>query len=76
VAEKIARGTRVVGERRATLAAEVAKRYEQGESVRSIAADIGRSYGFVHGLLAQEDVTMRRRGGPLRRGDEQPAGRR
>ncbi|MFC4556454.1 helix-turn-helix domain-containing protein [Georgenia faecalis] len=70
--EKIARGTRVVGERRSALAASVAERYQQGESVRSIAADIGRSYGFVHGLLVSEQVTMRRRGGPLRR-DAAPA---
>lgn len=63
--EKIARGARVVGERRTSLAAELAKRYEAGESVRSIADDIGRSYGFVHGLLVQEKVPMRRRGGPV-----------
>ncbi|WP_420897553.1 helix-turn-helix domain-containing protein [Georgenia faecalis] len=50
----------------------MAERYQQGESVRSIAADIGRSYGFVHGLLVSEQVTMRRRGGPLRR-DAAPA---
>ena len=70
MAEKIARGARVVGERRTSLAAELAKRYESGESVRSIADDIGRSYGFVHGLLVQENVPMRRRGGPVKKTGE------
>lgn len=42
---------------------EVARRYKDGETVRSIANDLGRSYGFVHRLLVEsKDVEFRSRG--------------
>jgi len=66
VAEKIAKGARVVGEQRTALSAELSRRYEGGESIRSIATDIGRSYGFVHGVLRQSDTSLRPRGGAAR----------
>ncbi len=35
------------------LADELAKRYDGGESIRSLAASTNRSYGFVHRLLSE-----------------------
>jgi transposase len=66
VADKIAKGVRVVGEQRTALSAELSDRYAQGESIRAIAEDIGRSYGFVHGVLRQADAPLRGRGGSTR----------
>lgn len=51
------------GPTRDEVRAEVARRYTAGETVRSIATDLGRSYGFVHRLLVESrDVTLRSRG--------------
>jgi hypothetical protein len=66
VADKIAKGIRVVGEQRDALVGELAQRYEAGESIRAIAQDIGRSYGFVHGVLRQSQTPLRGRGGATR----------
>ncbi|WP_229115967.1 helix-turn-helix domain-containing protein [Parenemella sanctibonifatiensis] len=60
------RRERIAGQARIDLAAEVARRYGVGESIRSIADDLGRSFGFVQGLLAESDVTRRSRGGVMR----------
>lgn len=62
----MAKGVRVVGEQRDVLGAELAQRYAAGESIRAIAQDIGRSYGFVHGVLRQSDTPLRSRGGSTR----------
>ncbi len=70
MAEKIAKGVRVVGEQRSELQGRLADRYAAGESIRSIADDIGRSYGFVHGVLRQSDTPLRRRGGSASRAAE------
>ena len=48
---KLKKGKRVEGEQRAQVTADLVQRYEGGESIRSLAADCGRSYGFVQGLL-------------------------
>ncbi|WP_111765602.1 helix-turn-helix domain-containing protein [Nakamurella deserti] len=61
------KGARITGPDRAALAAEVCRRYRDGESIRSLAAQTGRSYGFVHGLLVDSAVPLRSRGGPTRR---------
>lgn len=66
MADKIAKGVRVVGQQREELGSELAKRYAAGESIRSIAQDIGRSYGFVHGVLRQSATPLRSRGGATR----------
>ena len=62
----IGKNARVVGEQRTLLAAELTRRYEQGESIRSMADDLGRSYGWVQGLLKEAGVTFRARGGATR----------
>ena len=43
---------------------ELKKRYGQGASIRELAAETGRSYGFIHRVLVESDVTLRGRGGP------------
>lgn len=60
------RATRVTGEVREQLARDVVARYEAGASIRELAADLGRSYGFVHTLLKQSGVPLRGRGGATR----------
>lgn len=60
------KGTRVTGAEREQLAAELKKKYDSGESIRSLAASTGRSYGFVHRMLSESGVTLRGRGGATR----------
>ncbi|RNL85067.1 helix-turn-helix domain-containing protein [Halostreptopolyspora alba] len=67
MAETLRKGTRVTGTERSELADELKKRYDNGESIRSLAAATGRSYGFVHRLLTEAGVTLRGRGGATRR---------
>jgi hypothetical protein len=66
VAETLKKGTRVTGADRAKLASELKKRYDGGESIRSLAASTGRSYGFVHRILTEAEVSLRGRGGATR----------
>ena len=63
---KVVRGTRITGAQRDKLAAEYAKKYESGQSIRKIAENAGRSFGFVHGVLVEHGVTLRGRGGATR----------
>jgi hypothetical protein len=63
---EIPKGRRVTGAARATLATELATRYRAGESIRQIATSLGRSYGFVHGVLLDAGVRLRGRGGAVR----------
>ena len=60
------KGSRITGEGRQDLASSLVERYNRGESIRSMAEDIGRSYGFVHGVLSEAGVSMRTRGGATR----------
>jgi hypothetical protein len=66
VAETLKKGTRVTGADRAKLASDLKKRYDSGESIRSLAASTGRSYGFVHRILTENGVSLRGRGGATR----------
>ena len=68
MADTLKKGTRVTGSERSELASELKRRYDEGESIRSLAAATGRSYGFVHRLLTEAGVTLRGRGGATRRG--------
>ena len=63
---QLPKGSRITGDSRNDLASSLVQRYERGESIRSLADDIGRSYGFVHGVLAESGVAMRSRGGATR----------
>jgi DNA-binding protein HU-beta len=62
----LAKGSRISGGQRTTLASQYAKRYAGGESIRKIAEDAGRSYGFVHNVLKESGVSLRGRGGATR----------
>ena len=64
--ETLKKGTRVTGTDRTKLAADLKKRYESGESIRSLAGATGRSYGFVHRILTESGVNLRGRGGATR----------
>jgi len=66
VTETLKKGTRVTGADRQKLAADLKKRYSSGESIRALAAATGRSYGFVHRILAESGVALRSRGGATR----------
>ena len=59
-------GARITGQARLDMAAAVAGRYAAGEAIRTIARDLGRSYGFVQQLLVEAAVTPRTRGGDTR----------
>ena len=61
--ETLKKGTRVTGADRTKLAADLKKRYSAGESIRSLAASTGRSYGFIHRILSESGVSLRGRGG-------------
>jgi len=60
------KGTRVTGEDRNRLATDLRDRYDAGESIRSLAAATGRSYGFIHRILTETGVVLRGRGGAAR----------
>lgn len=62
----IAKGQRITGADRDKLAKELRKRYEAGASIRELAADTQRSYGFVHRILSDAGVQLRGRGGATR----------
>ena len=53
---------RITGEARTQLAADLAAQYEQGTPIRSLVESSGRSYGFIHQLLTEAEVTQRPRG--------------
>lgn len=64
------KGIRLVGEDRDRLASQVTDEYQDGKSIRDIAAATGRSYGFVHRVLVESGIAMRSRGGATRRRTE------
>jgi predicted transcriptional regulator len=66
VAETLRKGSRVTGTARERLAADLKKKYAQGRSIRALAEETGRSYGFVHRMLTESGVTLRGRGGATR----------
>ncbi|MEW1567944.1 helix-turn-helix domain-containing protein [Streptomyces sp. NPDC093509] len=59
-------GQRFTGEARVQLAADLKSAYESGGSIRSLAAEHGWSYGFVHDLLREAGTQLRPRGGSTR----------
>jgi hypothetical protein len=53
----------VAADDRVGLRRELRARYEAGASIRTLARETGRSYGFVWNLLTESGVTFRPRGG-------------
>ena len=68
----LTKGKRITGDSRNSLADDLRKRYDAGESIRLLAASTGRSYGFVHRLLSESGATLRSRGGSNRPGATDP----
>jgi hypothetical protein len=60
------KGTRVTGQAREKLAADLKREYEKGKTIRALAESTGRSYGFVHRLLSEAGAEFRDRGGDRR----------
>jgi hypothetical protein len=60
------KGARVTGGDRQKLASDLKKKYVGGASIRSLAAETNRSYGFVHRMLTESGVQLRGRGGATR----------
>jgi len=57
------KGDRITGAERAKLAQDLRTRYEEGASIRDLASETGRSYGFVHRVLTESGAQLRGRGG-------------
>ena len=64
---ELKKGSRVTGGDRDKLAADLKRKYESGQSIRLLAQDSGRSYGFVHRILSESGATLRGRGGATRK---------
>jgi hypothetical protein len=62
------KGSRVTGAKRDQQATDLKKRYDGGESIRSLAESTGRSYGFIHRILSDSGTAMRNRGGRTAQG--------
>ena len=60
------KGARITGPARTKLADQLRKEYDAGKSIRTIAEECNRSYGFIHRILLESGVTLRGRGGPTR----------
>jgi hypothetical protein len=63
---ELKKGARITGGDRNKLAADLKRRYSSGSSIRVLASETGRSYGFVHRMLSEAGVTLRGRGGATR----------
>ena len=66
MADALKKGSRVTGAEREKLAVDLRKKYDTGQSIRTLAAASGRSYGFVHRMLSESGATLRGRGGATR----------
>ena len=64
---ELKKGSRVTGDDRDTLSGQLKKKYEGGASIRALAEEHGRSYGFVHRILSEAGASLRGRGGATRR---------
>ncbi|MFJ8965369.1 helix-turn-helix domain-containing protein [Lentzea sp. NPDC102401] len=58
---------RLTSQERTTLMAQLKARYQNGASIRELAAETEYSYGTIHRLLGLAGVTFRGRGGSRKR---------
>jgi predicted transcriptional regulator len=63
---ELKKGARITGGERNKLAGDLKRRYSSGSSIRELAGETGRSYGFVHRMLSEAGVQLRGRGGATR----------
>jgi hypothetical protein len=68
----LTKGARITGADRQAVSAQLAERYQAGESIRALAQETGRSFGFVHGVIKESGVPLRGRGGATRRSTPTP----
>jgi hypothetical protein len=61
--QKLSKQSHITGDRREVLANEISPKYLAGASIRALADEYGRSYGFVHRLIQETGTTLRPRGG-------------
>ena len=64
---ELKKGSRVTGGDRESLSSQLKKKYEGGSSIRALAEEHGRSYGFVHRILSESGAALRGRGGATRK---------
>jgi hypothetical protein len=64
---ELRKGSRVTGGDRDRLSTTLRRRYDGGASIRDLAEQTGRSYGFVHRILGESGAKLRGRGGATRR---------
>ena len=62
-----AKKPRITGSARKELEDSLVTKYEAGTSIRTLASEIDKSYGFVHGILVASGTALRGRGGATRR---------
>jgi transposase len=63
----LVKGARITGKAKDKLTAEIAKKYNGGATIRELANEYGRSFGWMHRVLSEaEGVTLRGRGGATR----------
>lgn len=58
------KSARITGDKRKKLGASLKRKYQGGASIRSLAKQTGRSYGFVQKVLRESGASLRDRGGP------------
>ena len=63
---ELKKGARITGGDRSKLSSDLKRKYTSGSSIRELASETGRSYGFVHRVLSESGVTLRGRGGATR----------
>jgi predicted transcriptional regulator len=57
------RSRRINGDERLALIKKLVNGYSEGQSIRALATSVNRSYGFVHRVLSEAGVKLRKRGG-------------
>jgi hypothetical protein len=60
-------GAQLTGDVRTAARDKAARLYNAGAGIRSVAAELGRSYGGTRVLLLEAGVTLRGRGGNVRK---------
>lgn len=61
------KSAKITGDKRKKLGASLKRKYKNGSSIRTLAKQTGRSYGFVQKVLRETGTTLRDRGGPNRK---------
>ncbi len=60
---EVNKGTQITGAVRDQLGAQLVERHTPGASIRALAAQTGRSDGFIHRVLTEAGVPLCGRGG-------------